>query len=160
MTQDIFSISFFDSNQHIKTLKPYQGKEILIVNTASRCGLTPQYKGLKNLQTQFSTHLQIIGFPCNQFMNQEPENDEGIQKFCSLNFDLNFPVMSKIDVNGKQTHPLYIYLKSEEHGVGIDNIPWNFTKFLINPKGKIIKYYQPTDTPEMIANELNKLINY
>ena len=116
MEPNIYSINFQDSKEAEKNLEEYKGKYILIVNVASKCGLTPQYEGLKQIQDSYDKDLQVIGFPCNQFMGQEPGTDEEIQTFCKTKYDVNFPVMKKIEVNGSNTHPLYEYLKSEQYG--------------------------------------------
>ena len=133
-------------------------KYILIVNVASKCGLTPQYAGLKQIQDLYEKDLQVIGFPCNQFMGQEPGTDEEIQTFCKTKYDVNFPVMKKIEVNGSNTHPLYEYLKSEKTGILTEAIKWNFTKFLVDRDGNVIKRYSPQTEPSEIEEELKDII--
>ena len=130
----------------------------MIVNVASKCGLTPQYAGLKQIQDLYEKDLQVIGFPCNQFMGQEPGTDEEIQTFCKTKYDVNFPVMKKIEVNGSNTHPLYEYLKSEKTGILTEAIKWNFTKFLVDRDGNVIKRYSPQTEPSEIEDELKDII--
>ena len=130
----------------------------MIVNVASKCGLTPQYAGLKQIQDLYEKDLQVIGFPCNQFMGQEPGTDEEIQTFCKTKYDVNFPVMKKIEVNGSKTHPLYEYLKSEKTGILTEAIKWNFTKFLVDRDGNVIKRYSPQTEPSEIEEELKDII--
>jgi glutathione peroxidase len=142
------------------TLEPYRGKVLLIVNTASRCGFTPQYKGLEELYKKFHDRgLEVLGFPCNQFGAQEPGSEEEIQKFCSLTYDVSFPMFAKVDVNGPNTHPLYDYLKSRSKGVlGTEGIKWNFTKFLVDRTGKVVDRFAPTTTPSALEPEIEKLL--
>ena len=137
-------------------LTTYQGKAMLIVNTASKCGFTPQYTGLEKLWEKYEKQgLVVLGFPCDQFGHQEPGNAEEIQNFCSLNYDVKFPLFEKISVNGSDTHPLWKWLKSQKSGLlGIEAIKWNFTKFLVDKNGKVVKRYAPTDTPEKIEKDL------
>ena len=130
----------------------------MIVNVASKCGLTPQYAGLKKIQDLYEKDLQVIGFPCNQFMGQEPGTDEEIQTFCKTKYDVNFPVMKKVEVNGSNTHPLYEYLKSEKTGILTEAIKWNFTKFLVDRDGNVIKRYSPQTEPSEIEEELKDII--
>lgn len=158
MEPNIYSINFQDSKESEKNLEEYKGKYILIVNVASKCGLTPQYEGLKQIQDSFEKDLQVIGFPCNQFMGQEPGTDEEIQTFCKTKYDVNFPVMKKIEVNGSDTHPLYEYLKSEKTGILTEAIKWNFTKFLVDRDGNVIKRYSPQTEPSEIEEELKDII--
>jgi len=155
---NIYSINFQDSKEAEKNLEEYKGKYILIVNVASKCGLTPQYEGLKQIQDSYEKDLQVIGFPCNQFMGQEPGTDEEIQTFCKTKYDVNFPVMKKIEVNGSNTHPLYEYLKSEKTGILTEAIKWNFTKFLVDRDGNVIKRYSPQTEPSEIEEELKDII--
>ena len=158
MEPNIYSINFQDSKESEKNLEEYKGKYILIVNVASKCGLTPQYEGLKQIQDSYEKDLQVIGFPCNQFMGQEPGTDEEIQTFCKTKYDVNFPVMKKIEVNGSNTHPLYEYLKSEKTGILTEAIKWNFTKFLVDRNGNVIKRYSPQTEPSEIEEELKDII--
>lgn len=136
-------------------------KVVLIVNTASRCGFTPQYESLQKLYEQYNTQgLVIIGFPCNQFGKQEPENEDKIQEFCQLNYGVSFPMMQKIDVNGENTHPVYQFLKTQKNGKGIltNDIKWNFTKFLINKNGEVVERFAPTTKPEEITQHIETLL--
>ena len=158
MEPNIYSINFQDSKESEKNLEEYKGKYILIVNVASKCGLTPQYEGLKQIQDSYEKDLQVIGFPCNQFMGQEPGTVEEIQTFCKTKYDVNFPVMKKIEVNGSDTHPLYEYLKSEKTGILTEAIKWNFTKFLVDRDGNVIKRYSPQTEPSEIEEELKDII--
>lgn len=141
-------------------LDRYKGKTLLIVNVASECGLTPQYEGLESLYKEFKGKgLEILGFPCNQFGAQEPGDESKIEQFCTARFGVTFPLFAKIDVNGDSAHPLYEYLKKEEKGIlGTEAIKWNFTKFLVNKEGEVLKRYAPTTTPESIAGELAKVL--
>lgn len=134
-------------------LEQYRGKVLLIINTASKCGLTPQFEGLEELHNQYKDKgLQIIGFPCNQFGHQDPGSNDEIQEFCQMNYGVSFPMYAKIDVNGGDTHPLYQHLKSEAPGLmGSKKIKWNFTKFLVNKEGKVIKRFAPATKPEKLA---------
>ena len=133
-------------------LADYAGQVLLIVNTASQCGFTPQYTGLEALYRRHKDKgFSVLGFPCNQFGAQEPGDAAEIANFCSLTYDVSFPMFAKIEVNGPKTHPLYAYLKDEKKGLlGSSGIKWNFTKFLIDRKGQVVKRYAPTDTPESI----------
>ncbi len=161
-------------------LGEYSGQALLIVNVASKCGLTPQYEGLEALHRDTEDRgLRILGFPCNQFGGQEPGTDADIQEFCSVNYAVTFPVFGKIDVNGEQADPLYAYLRAEapgdfgpQHGglhehvrstrpeaIGTDDIRWNFTKFLVDRDGKVIGRYEPTVTPEEIRADIEALLD-
>lgn len=141
-------------------LADYQGRVLLIVNTASKCGFTPQYDGLEKLQGQFHEQgFDVLAFPCNQFGKQEPGTDDEIVEFCTMNFNTSFPLFSKIDVNGDHAHPLYTWLKKEAPGIfGSEGIKWNFTKFLINRNGEVVKRYASKDKPEAIAKDIAALI--
>ena len=141
-------------------LSSLKGKKVLIVNTASKCGFTPQFEGLETLYKKYeSKGLVILGFPCNQFMSQEPGNEAEIAKFCSLKYNVNFPMFSKIDVNGDNTHPLYKYLKTVLEGTMGNDIKWNFTKFLLDRNGKPVKRFAPTVKPEEITEDIEKLLS-
>ncbi len=137
-------------------LSEYQGKVLLIVNTAGKCGFTPQYSGLEDLYGKFKARgLEILGFPCNQFGKQEPGSSEEIAEFCNVNYGVTFPMFEKIDVNGKDAHPLYRYLKGEARGVlGSEPIKWNFTKFLVNREGEVVGRYGSTTKPEQIEADI------
>ena len=141
------------------SMEEYKGKTVLVVNTASKCGFTPQFEGLETLYKKYSEKgLVILGFPCNQFANQEPGNEKSIMEGCMLNYGVTFPMFSKIDVNGPDTHPLYKYLKKELPGAIGSRIKWNFTKFLINSEGKPVKRFSPATKPEKIDLYLQKTI--
>jgi len=141
-------------------LADYRDRVVLIVNTASKCGFTPQYEGLEELWRDYQDKgLTILGFPCNQFGAQEPGNAEEIANFCSLTYDVSFPMMAKIDVNGPKTDPLYAFLKHEKKGLlGSEGIKWNFTKFLIDRSGKVVARFAPTDTPQSLKGAIEKLL--
>jgi len=139
-------------------LETFKGKALLIVNTASKCGFTPQYKGLETLYQEYKDQgFEVLGFPCNQFGAQEPGPEAEIESFCSLNFGVSFPLFAKVDVNGTDAEPLYQHLKSEAPGIlGTKDIKWNFTKFLVDKHGQVVKRYAPQDEPEKIAADLKK----
>jgi len=137
----------------------YKGKVLLIVNTASKCGFTPQYDGLEALNKKYQDKgLVVIGFPCDQFAHQEPGSDAEIAEFCRLNHGVTFPLMSKIDVNGENAHPIYKYLRNETKGLLGDAIKWNFTKFLISRDGKTVKRYAPVTTPEKMEKDIEAML--
>ncbi|WP_455539240.1 glutathione peroxidase [Terrisporobacter sp.] len=141
------------------SMKDYEGKVVLVVNTASKCGFTPQFKGLEELYKEYKDQgLEILGFPCNQFANQDSGSNEEINQFCQLNYGVTFTMFEKIDVNGENAHPLYKFLRKEAKGLLNDKIKWNFTKFLIDSKGNIIKRYAPTVKPEQIKADIEKLL--
>ena len=137
-------------------LADYQGQVLLIVNTASQCGFTPQFKGLQALHEQYGTKgLTVLGFPSNEFGGHDPGANDEIASFCEMNYGVSFPMMAKIEVNGKAAHPLYQWLKAEKPGLlGIEAIKWNFTKFLIGKDGRVLKRYAPQDAPEKIAADI------
>jgi glutathione peroxidase len=141
-------------------LAQYRGKVLLIVNTASKCGFTPQYQGLEAVYRELHGRgLEVLGFPCNQFGAQEPGSEEEIGAFCEKNYGVSFPMFAKVDVNGDAAHPLWKYLKGEAPGVlGTEGIKWNFTKFLIGRDGKVAHRYAPTTKPEEIAGDIEKLL--
>lgn len=140
-------------------LKQFEGKVLLIVNTASACGFTPQYKGLEALQQSFGARgFSVLGFPCNQFGRQEPGSAAEIGQFCSSNYAVSFPMFDKIDVNGDNAHPLYQYLRGEKSGLLGSSIKWNFTKFLIDRSGKVVGRYAPTTTPESLTKDIEALL--
>jgi glutathione peroxidase len=141
-------------------LRDKLGTVLLVVNTASKCGFTPQYDGLEALYQQFKDRgFEVLGFPCNQFGGQEPGSADEIAEFCKVNFGVTFPLMAKIDVNGADASPLYDWMKSERKGLmGTTAIKWNFTKFLIDRQGNVVKRYAPTDKPEAIAKDIEKLL--
>jgi glutathione peroxidase len=142
------------------SLGEYRHKVMLVVNTASKCGFTPQYEGLEALyKTYADKGLAVLGFPCNQFGAQEPGDAQEIANFCSLTYDVSFPMFAKIDVNGPATHPLYEYLKKTKKGLlGSEGIKWNFTKFLIDKKGEVVGRFAPTEKPEAMDGAIQKLL--
>jgi glutathione peroxidase len=141
-------------------LDRYEGEVMLIVNVASQCGYTPQYQGLEALQQKFHGRgFDVLGFPCNQFGKQEPGTEAEIAAFCDVNYHVTFPMFAKVDVNGDGAVPLYRFLKSEKPGLlGSEAIKWNFTKFLVDRKGKVLKRYAPNDTPESIAPDIESAL--
>jgi glutathione peroxidase len=149
-----FTAMTLDGEQ--QSLAEYKGKAMLIVNVASKCGFTPQYTGLEALYRKYRNQgFVVLGFPCDQFGHQEPGDEHEIRQFCSLNYDVSFPMFAKVEVNGEGTHPLYRFLKEHGHGfLGIDAIKWNFTKFLVDREGEVVRRYAPTDTPEKIEKDL------
>lgn len=157
---NIFAFNVTDINGQNVALESFRGNILLIVNTASRCGFTPQYEGLENLQQKFKAKgFAVLGFPCNQFGQQEPGNSGEIAEFCDLNYHISFPLFEKIEVNGPKNHPLYQYLKTQAPGLlGSQAIKWNFTKFLIGRDGKVIKRYSPFTTPASISTQIEKLL--
>ena len=143
-------------------LDEFKGRALLIVNTASKCGFTPQYSGLEELFHKYKERgLAVLGFPCNQFGAQEPGSAEQIGSFCKGNYGVSFPIFAKIDVNGPDAHPLYRYLKSEKRGIfGTEAIKWNFTKFLVDRQGKVVKRYGPSTKPKALATQIETLLSY
>jgi glutathione peroxidase len=160
MTESIYNIPVKTIDGKETTLAPWKDKVLLIVNVASKCGFTSQYKGLEELYEKYkSKGLVIMGFPCNQFGAQEPGTEKDIQQFCSLSYNVTFPMFAKVDVNGANTHPLYSFLKKAEPGIlGTEGIKWNFTKFLVNKKGEVLKRYASATTPEALDKEIAELL--
>lgn len=155
----LYDILVKKSNGETISLSEYKGKVLLIVNTATKCGLAPQFEELESLWNTYShDDLMILGFPCNQFANQEPETDESMAQACQINFGVTFPLFVKIDVNGDNTDPLYVFLKWEQWGILGDAIKWNFTKFLIDREWNVVDRYAPTTTPLSIKQDIEKLI--
>jgi glutathione peroxidase len=142
------------------SMAKYKNRVLLVVNVASKCGYTPQYAGLDKLyRTYKAKGLTVLGFPCDQFGNQEPGDEQEIKAFCSLTYDVTFPMFAKIEVNGPDAHPLYRHLKAAKSGVlGTSSVKWNFTKFLVGRNGKVLRRYGPTDTPEAIESDLIPLL--
>ncbi len=153
-----FTAETIDGKQ--QSLAAYRGKTLLIVNVASKCGFTPQYAGLEQLYRDYRKRgLVVLGFPCDQFGHQEPGDAAEIKQFCALNYDVTFPLFAKIEVNGAHAHPLYRHLKAQARGLlGSEAIKWNFTKFLVDPQGQVLRRYAPTDTPAGIAKELETML--
>ena len=156
----IFEFTMKDIDGKPMPLNSLQGKAVLVVNVASQCGYTPQYAGLEALYRKYKDRgLVVVGFPCDQFGHQEPGNAEEIRNFCSLNYDVSFPLFEKVEVNGAKAHPLWQWLKKEKPGLlGMEAIKWNFTKFLVDRSGKVVKRYAPTDTPEKIEKDLASVL--
>jgi len=157
---DIYGIKVKSIKGEEAELENYRGKAMLIVNTASKCGFTSQFKGLEGLYEKYNDQgLEVLGFPCNQFLKQDPGSESEISEFCTLNYGVTFPMFSKIDVNGTNTHPLYQYLKSEAKGLlGSEKIKWNFTKFLVDKEGKVLKRYAPNLEPKEITADIEKVL--
>ena len=159
IVNDLYDIEIENMKGEIKTLKEYAGKVLIIVNTASKCGFTPQYNDLQTLYEQYNSEgLEILAFPCNQFGEQEKGSNDDIQSFCQINFGLTFPVMGKLNVNGDEESPLYTYLKSEKKGLLGKNIKWNFTKFLVDRNGNVVKRFAPTLTPLKMNKDIIKYL--
>lgn len=147
------------NNGQEKSFEDYHDKVVLLVNTASKCGFTPQYRGLQELYEAYhSQGLEVIGFPCNQFMGQEPGSDEEIQEFCQLNYGVSFPITQKVDVNGSNAHPVFQFLTKEARGILGGAIKWNFTKFLVDRNGNVVKRFAPTTKPEDLTHDIEKLL--
>ena len=143
----------------MKAFSDYKGQVLLIVNTASKCGFTPQFEGLEALYQQYKDQgLVVVGFPCNQFGSQDPGSNEEIGAFCQKDYGVSFLMMEKVDVNGDNEHPLYTWLKKQEGGFLTDGIKWNFTKFLINRQGEVVDRYAPTTKPKALESEIVKLL--
>ena len=157
---DIYKFDCKNAQGEVVSLEDYKNKILLIVNTASKCGFTPQYEGLNDLHLKFKDKdFSVLGFPCNQFGKQEPGSNADIQEFCSLNYDVSFPVLAKIEVNGDNEEPLYGHLKSEQPGImGSKGIKWNFTKFLVNRDGKVLHRFAPKTTPAEIEKEIESIL--
>jgi glutathione peroxidase len=156
---NVYDFSAKLNNGEEKSLADYRGKVLLIVNTASQCGNTPQYKGLEELYRKYREQgLEILAFPCNQFGRQEPGSDEDIRGFCERNYQVTFPLFSKIEVNGEGAHPLYKYLKSEAGGLITDGIKWNFTKFLVGRDGQVLDRVAPFVKPKEIEDDIAKAL--
>ena len=159
MSENIYQFNFSQLDGEEVSLSKFKGKAILVVNTASFCGLTYHYTGLEKLYQEYKEKgLVIIGFPCNQFGKQEPGTSEEINDFCNLNYDVTFPMSTKVDVNGKNAHPLFKYLKSELNGTLTNNVKWNFTKFLINRDGVPFKRFSSTTEPEDISSSIDEVL--
>ena len=157
---ELYNISVKDIDMNSVDLRTYEGKTLLIVNVASKCGFTPQYKDLQNLYEKYQDQgLEVLGFPCNQFGAQEPGTNEEVKSFCDLNYNVSFRMFDKIDVNGSNASPLFKYLKHESPGImGTEAVKWNFTKFLVNKDGQVVKRFAPKDSESEIESELQKIL--
>ena len=160
MTSTVYEFSAQTVGGKEQSLDTYEGKVLLVVNTASKCGFTPQFAGLEELYEKYRDQgLEILGFPCNQFGNQDPGSNDEIQEFCQLNYGVSFPMFAKIEVNGSGTDPLFKHLKKAAPGaLGTERIKWNFTKFLVDADGKVVKRYAPTVKPKDIEKDVKKLL--
>ena len=160
MTNSIYDFSCQTTGGKPRSMSDFQGKVLLVVNTASKCGFTPQFAGLEELYEKYREQgLEVLGFPCNQFGKQDPGTNEEITEFCQLNYGVSFPMFGKIEVNGSGTDPLFQHLKKEAPGaLGTERIKWNFTKFLIDSNGKVVKRYAPTVKPKDIEKDVKKLL--
>ena len=157
--QTVYDFSVTTTKGDIKSLREYEGKPLLIVNTASKCGFTPQFKGLQELYEKYTEQgLTILGFPCDQFNKQEFADIKETTEFCQINYGVTFPLFAKIDVNGDQADPLFMFLKEQKKGVLSKNIKWNFTKFLVNREGIVVDRYAPTAKPESIEEDILKVL--
>ncbi|HBJ72524.1 MAG TPA: glutathione peroxidase [Actinobacteria bacterium] len=155
----LLELSFTDNHGAVVPLADFAGHPMLIVNTASKCGLTPQLEGIQKLYDEFSPQgLVVIGFPCDQFAHQEPGDDSQIEEFCQLNYGVSFPLSTKVDVNGKNTHPVFAFLKERSSGILGSSIKWNFTKFLVSPDGATIKRFAPKTTPDAIRADVESML--
>ncbi|WP_152656145.1 glutathione peroxidase [Oceanobacillus sp. CFH 90083] len=157
---NIYDFSVKEMNGEEKSLSDYKEKVLLIVNTASKCGFTPQFEGLQKLYEKYEEQdFEILGFPCNQFGHQDPGADEEIKQFCQQNYGVTFQMFSKIDVKGKNAHPLFDFLTREQKGILGEQIKWNFTKFLIDKDGQVVKRFGPQKNPDMIEQDIKALLN-
>ena len=158
--QTVYDFQVKKVNGELLSLKEYEGKTLLIVNTASKCGLSPQFEGLQKLYEQYKEQgLEILGFPCDQFNNQEYDNIEETTQFCQRNYGVSFPIFAKIDVNGDNEDPLFTFLKEQKKGILSNKIKWNFTKFLVDSNGQVIERYAPTTEPTKIKQDIEKWLN-
>ncbi len=157
---NIYDIHIKDSSNKEVSMSIFEGKTLLIVNVASKCGLTPQYKGLQSLYEEYKDrNFVVLGFPCNQFGGQEPGTNSEINNFCEINYSVTFPIFSKIKVNGPDSHPLFKLLKNDKPGIfRTESIKWNFTKFLVNSSGKIIDRFSPRVEPKYIRSEIERIL--
>jgi glutathione peroxidase len=159
--KDLFDVEVRTIDGQDQTLAPYRGRVLLVVNTASQCGFTPQFAGLEDLYRRYRDRgLTVLGFPCDQFGHQEPGNEAEIKSFCATRYDVSFPLFAKVQVNGAAAHPLFDYLKSAKRGLlGTRAIKWNFTKFLVNRQGRVVGRFGPTTTPRRIESKLLPLLS-
>lgn len=155
----IYEFHATDIDGELQPMRKYEGKVLLIVNTASKCGFTPQYADLEKLYQKLQDkNFLVLGFPCNQFKSQEPGDEEAIRNFCEINYGVTFPMFSKVDVNGEHAHELFKYLRKETSGLLGDAVKWNFTKFLVNQEGQVIRRYAPTTNPLSIEKDILELL--
>ncbi|QHW31642.1 glutathione peroxidase [Paenibacillus rhizovicinus] len=156
---NVYDFTVLTSRGERKPLADYRGNVLLIVNTATKCGLAPQFKALQQLHERYKDQgLTVLGFPCNQFRDQEPVKDSEMQETCQINFGVTFPLLGKIDVNGPNADPLYNYLKQEASGFLSSSIKWNFTKFLVDAEGRVVKRFSPTTKPLKLEGQIQKLL--
>ena len=159
MTDSIYDLSFTSNTGEEVPLEQFRGQPMLIVNTASRCGLTPQYRGLQEIYSELGPEgLVVIGFPCDQFANQEPGDDDQIKEFCEVKYGVSFPLSTKIDVNGSKTHPVFSFLKDRTDGLLGSAIKWNFTKFLVDREGQVVDRFAPTTAPADLRGAIEALL--
>jgi len=159
VSESIYDLTFTDNHGNEVSLDQYRGRPLLIVNTASKCGFTPQYQGLQELHEELGPQgLVVLGFPCDQFAHQEPGDDAQIEEFCSLNYGVTFPLSTKVEVNGSQTHPIFAFVKKKSGGLFGSMVKWNFTKFLVAPDGTSVSRYAPTTNPADIADDARSLL--
>ncbi len=160
MSAPIYEIKAQTIEGEEKAISDFKDKVIIVVNVASKCGFTPQYEGLEKIYREYKDRgLVVLGFPCNQFLSQEPGDESEIAKFCSLTYDVTFPMFAKVDVNGQDAHPLFNYLKKELPGLlGTKDVKWNFTKFLIDKNGNPVKRYAPRDEPRKMIEDIEKIL--
>jgi glutathione peroxidase len=156
--KSIYDLSFTTNTGEEVPLKDFEGRPLLIVNTASKCGFTPQYKGLQEIYEELGPDLVVIGFPCDQFAHQEPGDDDQIKEFCEINYGVTFPLSTKVDVNGSNTHPVFAFLKERAGGLLGSAIKWNFTKFLVSPDGTTVKRYAPKTDPQMVKMDAEDIL--
>jgi glutathione peroxidase len=157
--ETVYELNVKMTNGEEKSLQEYKGKPLIIVNTASKCGFTPQFTGLQELYDKYKdSGLEILGFPCDQFNNQEFDNIDETTQFCQVNFGVTFPIFAKVDVNGDNADPLFTFLKEQKKGILSKNIKWNFTKFLVDRNGQVVERYAPTTEPIKIEDDLIKLL--
>lgn len=156
----IYDFQLIDIDSNPGSMADYKGKVLLVVNTASKCGFTPQFQGLEKLYQEFGPDdFTILGFPCDQFAHQEPGTSDEIKGFCQLNYGVTFPLFEKIDVNGENAHPLFKFLKEAKHGILGKELKWNFTKFLVDRNGEVVERYAPNTEPEDLRDRIVKLLN-
>jgi len=160
VADSLFELSAVDNRGKQVPMRTYEGKVVLVVNTASKCGFTPQYKGLETLYKKYRDRgLVVLGFPCDQFAHQEPGTDAEIASFCQLNFGVTFPLMSKVEVNGKRTHPVFEFLKAKTAGILGGAVKWNFTKFLVGRDGKKVRRFSPATEPEKLERDIEEALS-